>query len=162
MPLSERLRSFLASRSVSYTLTRHPLAFTAREVALAEHLPVREVAKVVVIFGDGAYQMILVPANKLVDLQEARLALGLYQIRLATEEELARLFPDCEIGAMPPFGGLYGIPVCMDTCLNAEPTVAFNCGSHFEVLHMKTTDFRDLVHPTMVSISRQLVSAHGW
>ena len=96
MPLSERLRSFLDSHQAEYSTTTHSKAFTAREVAVAEHLPAREVAKTVVIFGDGAYHMIVLPASKLVDLQEVRPALGLSQARLATEDELGRTFPDYE------------------------------------------------------------------
>ena len=114
MPLSERLRSFLDSHQVEFTLTTHAKAFTARDVAAAEHLPPREVAKTVVIFGDGAYHMIVIPASKLVDLYEVRPALGLSQARLATETELGTLFPDCELGAMPPLGPLYGLPVYLD------------------------------------------------
>src|ERR1044071_2295307 len=117
MPLTERLRRFLDSNRAEYTLTVHPKAFTAREVAAAEHLPAREVAKSVVVFGDGEYHMIVIPANRLVDFQEVRLTLGLSQVRLATEDELAKLFPDSELGAMPPFGQLYGLQVYLDNSL---------------------------------------------
>ena len=110
MPLSERLRSFLDSHHAEYTFTTHPKAFTAREVAVAEHLPPREVAKTVVVLGDGAYSIIVIPASRLVDLHEVRTTLGFSQVRLATENELGTLFPDCEIGAMPPLGPLYEFP----------------------------------------------------
>ena len=96
MPLSERLRSFLESHSVEYSVTVHPRAYTAREVAVAEQLPPREMAKTVVLFGDGEYLMVVIPANKVVDLPEARLTLGSNQVRLATEDELGKLFPDCD------------------------------------------------------------------
>ena len=162
MPLSERLRSFLDSRHAEYTLTKHANAFTAREVAAAEHLPPREVAKTVVIFGDGTYHMIVVPASKLVDLIEVRPTLGLAQVRLAREEELGMLFPDCELGAMPPLGPLYGFPVYLDASLAGEDTIAFNAGTHREVIHMKTTEFRRLVTPSIVSLVREPATAHGW
>jgi Ala-tRNA(Pro) deacylase len=125
MPLNERLRTFLGEQHADYTLTTHAKAFTAREVALAEHLPPREVAKTVVLFGDAEYHMVVIPANKLVDFQELRHALGLVQARLATEDEIARLFPDCELGAMTPFGSLYGLPVYLDSTLAVEPVIAF-------------------------------------
>src|SRR5215472_9027576 len=128
MPLTERLRSFLETNHAEFTLTDHPKAFTAREVAAAEHLPPKEVAKSVVVFGDGEYHMIVIPASRLVDFQEVRLTLGLSQVRLATEDELAKLFPDCELGAMPPFGPLYGIQVYLDNSLAGEETIAFNAG----------------------------------
>jgi len=162
MPLSERLRSFLDSRHAEYTLTKHANAFTAREVAAAEHLPPREVAKTVVIFGDGTYHMIVVPASKLVDLIEVRPTLGLAQVRLAREEELGMLFPDCELGAMPPLGPLYGFPVYLDASLAGEDTIAFNAGTHREVIHMKTSEFRRLVSPSIVSLVREPATAHGW
>jgi Ala-tRNA(Pro) deacylase len=157
MPLSERLRSFLESHHADYTLTKHANAFTAREVAAAEHLPPREVAKTVVIFADGAYHMIVVPASKLVDLLEVRPALGFAQVRLAREDELSSLFPDCELGAMPPLGALYGFPVYLDATLAGEDVIAFNAGTHREVIHMRTAEYRRLVSPVIVSLAREPV-----
>jgi len=162
MPLPDRLRDYLESHQVAYQVTSHPKAFTAREVASAEHLPARELAKTVVILGDGVYQMIVIPASKLVDFQEVRVALGLYQVRLATEEELGRLFPECETGAMPPFGPLYGLPVFLDHSLTGEPNLAFNAGTHLDVIHMRTEDFRNLVTPTIVSLAREPAMPHPW
>src|ERR1043166_9446154 len=98
MPLSERLRSFLDTHQADYSVTTHTKAFTAREVAFAEHLPAREVAKTVVVFGDAEYHIVVIPANKLVDFQELRPALGLSQVRLATEDELRGLFPHRALG----------------------------------------------------------------
>jgi Ala-tRNA(Pro) deacylase len=162
MPLSERLRSFLDSHQAEFTLTDHPKAFTAREVAAAEHLLPREVAKTVVIFGDGAYHMVVVPASKLVDLHEVRASLGLSQARLATEAELGKLFPDCELGAMPPLGPLYGLTVYLDSNLVARDTIAFNAGTHREVIHMRMAEYRRLVLPHIVSLAREPAAAGGW
>jgi Ala-tRNA(Pro) deacylase len=162
MPLSERLRSFLNSRQAEFTLTTHPNAFTAREVAAAEHLAPREVAKTVVVFGDGVYYMMVIAANKLLDLHEVRAALGLTQARLATEPELGELFPDCELGAMPPIGSLYGFPVCLDSSLAGQDTIAFNAGTHHEVVHMPMAEYRRLVSPQIVSLARQPAVARGW
>jgi len=162
MPLSERLRSFLDSHQAEFTLTTHAKAFTAREVALAEHLPPREVAKTIVIFGDGAYHMIVVPASKMVDLHEVRCALGLSQAQLATEGELGRFFPDCELGAMPPLGPLYGVPVYLDSGLAGHDTIAFNAGTHREVIHMRMAEYRRLVLPHIASLVREAAAAPGW
>jgi len=161
MPLYERLRNFLDSQRAEYTLSVHPKAFTAREVAQAEHLPAREVAKTVVLFGDGEYHLIVIPASKLVDFQELRPALGLTQARLATEEEVGRLFPDCELGAIPPFGSLYGLPVYLDSSLAGELAIACNAGTHRDVLHMSTAEFRRLANPIIVSLVRE-PALHGW
>jgi len=161
MPLTERLRSFLESHSVDYGVTVHSRAYTAREVAVAEHLAPKELAKTVVLYGDGEYLMVVIPANKVVDLPEARLALGSNQVRLATEDELGKLFPDCELGAMPPFGPLYRMPVYLDSSLTGEERIAFNAGTHREVLHLKMADFRRLVQPAVVSLVREPAIAHG-
>jgi Ala-tRNA(Pro) deacylase len=155
MPLNERLRSFLDSNHAEFTLSTHSRAFTAREVALAERLPPRDVAKSVVLFGDGEYHIVVIPASKLVDFHELRPALGLAQARLASEDELGRVFPDCELGAMPPFGSLYGIPVYLDASLAAEPVIAFNAGTHREVIHMPIAEFRRLANPIVVSLVRE-------
>jgi Ala-tRNA(Pro) deacylase len=162
MPLTERLRSFLETNHAEYTLTDHAKAFTAREVAQAEHLPPKEVAKTVVIFGDGEYHMVVIPASKLVDFQELRPALGLSQVRMATEDELAKLFADCELGAMPPIGVMYGLTVYLDSSLAGEPAIAFNAGTHREVVHMRTAEYRRLAHPVIVSLVREPAVHRAW
>ena len=155
MPLLEKLRVFLEENHAEFTHTVHSLAYTAREVASAEHLPPREVAKVVVVHGDEGYHMLVLPANKLVDFQELRLALGLTHARMVPETELNRLFPDCELGAMPATGNIYGMPVYLDSGLVAEDFITFNAGTHRDVVHMHTSEFRRLVRPTIVSLARE-------
>jgi Ala-tRNA(Pro) deacylase len=162
MPLSERLRSFLDSHHAEFTLSTHAKAYTAREVAVAEHLPAREVAKTVVVFGDGSYHMIVIPASKLVDLYEVRPTLGLSQARLATETELAKLFPDCELGAMAPLGPMYEMSVYLDSSLAAQEAIAFNAGTHLDVIHMRTSEYRRIVSPRIVSLIREPAVMHGW
>lgn len=97
--------------------------------------------------------MLVLPADRHVNLDEAERALGVGQARLATEEEFKRLFPDCEPGAMPPFGNLYDLPVYVAPSLTAETEIAFNAGSHTEVIRMAYADFADLVHPIVVEFS---------
>ena len=162
MALSKPLRTFLDSHHAEFTLSTHSQAFTAREVAAAEHLPAREVAKTVVLFGDGAYHVVVVPASRLVDFHEVRVALGLSQARLATETELSELFPDCELGAMPPLGPLYKLPVSLDATLAGQDAIAFNAGTHREVIHMRTAEFRRLVSPHVVSLVREAATTRGW
>ncbi len=162
MPLSERLLSFLDSHQADFTITTHPNAFTAREVASAEHMAPREVAKTVVVFGDGAPYIIVVGANRLVDLHEVRTALGVTQARLATETELGELFPDCELGAMPPIGSLYGMPVYLDSSLAGQDTIAFNAGTHHDEVHMTTAEYRRLAEPRVVALAREATFERGW
>ncbi|MCC6857995.1 MAG: YbaK/EbsC family protein [Bryobacterales bacterium] len=161
MALLERLRVFLDQNQVERTHTVHPLAYTAREVAAAEHVSAKEMAKAVVFMGDNGYRMAVLPANRLVDFQELRTVLGFSHARLATEHELAQLFPDCELGAMPPFGNLYGIPVYLDSALLQDEMIAFNAGTHRDVVHMHLNDYRRLVQPAVVSLSRELAARNA-
>ena len=160
MPLLERLSEFLQAKQAVYTHSIHKTAFTAREVASAEHLPPTEVAKTVVAHTDIGYVMLVVPADKLVDFQEVRQELGFKQLRMATEHELFKLFPDCEIGAMPPVGPLYMLPVYLDAGMADERLIAFNGGTHRDVIHMPTSEFRRLVRPVVVPLTRA-EAAHG-
>jgi Ala-tRNA(Pro) deacylase len=161
MPLLEHLREFLQANQAAYTHSVHQTAFTAREVASAEHLPTREVAKTVVVFSDIGYAMLVVPANKLVDFQEVRFELGFKQLRMVTEFELGKLFPDSELGAMPPVGALYGLPVYLDEAMADERLIAFNAGTHRDVIHMLTAEYRRLVRPVVAPLTRA-EAAHGW
>jgi Ala-tRNA(Pro) deacylase len=162
MALLVRLQELLDRSGVAYTHTVHPLAYTAREVAAAEHLPAQEVAKVVVFLAENGYRMVVLPANKVVDFQELRAMLGFSHARLATETELADLFPDCDLGAMPPFGNLYDMPVHLDSSLLADETIAFNAGTHRDVVHIRLGDFRRLVNPEVVTLAREAMTRGAW
>ncbi len=162
MALLVRLQEVLDRSGVAYTHTVHPLAYTAREVAAAEHLPAQEVAKVVVFLAESGYRMVVLPASKVVDFQELRAMLGFSHARLATEKELSQLFPDCDLGAMPPFGNLYNVPVYIDSSLLADEKIAFNAGTHRDVVHMRLDDYRKLANPEVVSLAREVMSQRGW
>ncbi len=154
MPLLPKLREFLDQQQVGYTHTVHPLAYTAREVASVEHIPPREVAKTVVFLDEQGYGMAVLPADSVIDLEQLRMDLGLSRLRLATEPELAELFPGCDLGAMPPFGNLFGLPVYVDSRLASEDMIAFNAGTHHDVVHMHYRDFANLVNPAVVPFAR--------
>jgi Ala-tRNA(Pro) deacylase len=154
MALLERLLDFLAQSQVAYTHHAHPTAFTAREVASLEHLPPHNFAKTVVFHGDKEYAMAVVPADRKLDLQELRALLGLNHVRLATEAELASLFSDCELGAMPPFGNLCNLRVYVDARLASEETIGFNAGTHRDVVLMKFADYERIVGPSIVHMAR--------
>ncbi|HTS61866.1 MAG TPA: YbaK/EbsC family protein [Candidatus Acidoferrales bacterium] len=158
MPILPKLQEFLDLSGVPYTHTVHPLAYTAREVAHAEHVPAQEVAKAVIIVADGEYKMAVLPASRVLDFPEVRTVLGSPSARLATEDELGRIFPDCELGAMPPFGNLYHMKVLFDAALLADEQIAFNAGTHRDVIHMQCADYRRLVHPEVVSLAREPVT----
>lgn len=154
MPILPKLQEFLDLTGVTYTHTVHPLAYTAREVASLEHLPPQEMAKVVVVMAAGEYEMVVLPASRVVDFPEMRAVLGSPSARLATEEELGLIFPDCELGAMPPFGNLYHMKVLLDAALLHDEKIAFNAGTHRDVVHMGLADYRRVVHPEIVSLAR--------
>lgn len=162
MAVLKKLQDFLDQNGVAYTHTVHPLAYTARAVASAEHLPAQEVAKTLVFLAENDYRMVVLPASKVVDFQELRAMLGFSHARLATEKELGQLFPDCELGAMPPFGNLYDLSVYLDSTLLADEKIAFNAGTHRDVIHMSLKDFRRLVNPEVVSLARQVTAQRGW
>jgi Ala-tRNA(Pro) deacylase len=154
MPLLERLRSLFDSRHIPYSLTTHRPATRASEMAWLEHLPAWEVAKCVVVFGNSRFHMIVVPADRHVDLYEVASVLGVDHVRLAAEEELSTLFPDCELGAMPPLGVLYGLPVTLDADLASETMITFAAGRHTESIHMRIEDFRKLTQPQIAALTR--------
>lgn len=147
MAVPDRILAFLRERNADYQHARHPATYTARELAHVDHVPERNVAKTVVFLGDDVFAMAVLPADENVDLEQLRLALGLAEIRLATEEELAKLFPDCEIGAMPPFGPLFGLPVYIDSRLAEQEVIALNGGAHRDELRMTYDELVRLTDP---------------
>ena len=162
MSFLPRLEEFLELNEAFYKHSVHPPAFTAREVASAEHLPPREVAKVVIVVAENGYQMVVLPASMAVDLTELRADLGVAHARLATEHEIGDLFPDCELGAMPPFGNLYDMPVYADSGLALDEWIAFNAGTHRDVVHMRFADFKRLVRPVILPLAREMPAGHAW
>jgi Ala-tRNA(Pro) deacylase len=138
---------FLRRAHVPYTIVPHKQAFTAQEEAQATHVPGRDWAKVVVCFVDGEPIEAVLPAPFTVDLERLVELAGGTDIRLAREDELGELYPDCEPGAMPPFGPLYGQRVFVDVALASEPEIAFNAGTHTEAIEMRWSDFARSVRP---------------
>jgi len=161
MPLLEKLRDFLSAHQAEFTLTTIPTpSRPARSLRRSICLH-GEVAKTIVVTSDERFFMLVIPANKLIDFHEVRRALGLAHARMATEHELGRLFPDCELGAMPPFGSLYDLPVYLDSTLTGQKQIAFNAGTHREVIHMRTAEYRRVALPAVVSLIQTEV-AHDW
>jgi Ala-tRNA(Pro) deacylase len=161
MTTLQRCLEFLDRNQIRYAHTGHKVAYTALEVAAAEHLPAAKMAKTVVFFDDRTgYGMAVLPAHSLVDLEELRHITGSQHIRLATETEIGRLFRDSELGAMPPFGNLFDMPVFVDQALAENPAIAFSAGTHRDVIHMSFGDFRRAVAPKVVTFARKVVTVH--
>jgi Ala-tRNA(Pro) deacylase len=151
MPILTKLKEFLDATRVPYEVRSHRTAYTAQEVAYEEHIPGREVAKVVMVRAGREYLMAVLPAPYHVSLTELGRATGRTDLHLASEAEFAGLFPGCEVGAMPPFGNLYGMPVWVDEALTRDDEIAFNAGNHQQTVHMKYADFARLVQPRVAS-----------
>ncbi len=147
---ANKVRAFLDSRGVKYVTIRHSPAFTAAEVAASAHVAGRDFAKTVMVWIGGHPAMVVLPASRRIVLHDLRELLESPEARLATEAEFRDDFPDCELGAMPPFGNLYGLPVYVAASLALEKEIAFNAGSHTEIIKMAYADFEDLVKPTVL------------
>jgi len=147
-----RLKEFLKDNRVAYQVIPHTPAYTAKTVAGAAHIPRREMAKTVLVNMDGTLAMAVVPATRKVDLERLRQATGAGTVALAHEGEFIADFPECEPGAMPPFGNLYGMPVFVEPHLAEDDHIAFNAGSHTELISMAYKDFERLAHPTLVDM----------
>ena len=147
---AKKLKAFLDSRGIRYVSIGHSMAFTAAEVAESAHVKGHDFAKTVIVKIDGAMAMVVLPASQRILLHELRELLASDQVRLATEAEFKGAFPDCEVGAMPPFGNLYGMPVYVAASLADEAEIAFNAGTHSEVIKLDYVDFAQLVRPAVL------------
>jgi Ala-tRNA(Pro) deacylase len=157
MPLT-KLRAFLDSHNIRYLIFSHSLAYTAQGIAALTHISGKELAKTVIVRFDGALAMAVVPASRHVDLALLKKAAGAHVVELATELEFKDKFPDCEAGAMPPFGNLYGMAVYVDESLTSNHEITFNAGTHRDLLRMDWDDLVRLAEPTIVRITKAKVA----
>lgn len=148
-----RVESLLRDHHVSFDVHDHALAYTAQEVAAAEHVPGRLVAKVVIAFADDRMIMLALPAPEKVDLLKLAEEMCTDNVRLASEPEFANVFADCETGTMPPFGNLYGMPVFVDKRLAKDDRIVFQAGTHTHTIELDYASFADLVHPRVADFS---------
>jgi len=155
MRCRERLETYLRDNQVPFQVQNHPIAFTAQQVAATEHIPGRLLAKVVMVSADGRLAMLVLPTPYQVDLAKAAASLGAKEARLAQETEFSAAFPDCEVGAMPPFGNLYGLPVYVDRSLAEDDTIVFRAGTHTDTMSLKYADFERLAQPTLADFARR-------
>jgi len=150
---AQQLKSFLDSNHVKYKTITHSPEYTAQEVAASAHIPGKELAKTVIVKVDGEFAMAVLPATTHLSLSRLRTAAGAGDAEIASEDEFEKLFPDCELGAMPPFGNLYDMPVFAAEQLTEDEQIAFNAGSHSELVQLAYSDFDKLVHPKVVALS---------
>ena len=150
MPV-KRLTDFLDSHKIKYVKISHSLAYTAQEIAASAHVSGKELAKTVIVKLDGSMAMAVLPALRRIDPDRLRRASGANQIAFATEGEFKSRFPECDVGAMPPFGNLYDMAVYVDASLAEDEEIVFNAGSHTELVRMNWADFKRLVEPKIAS-----------
>src|SRR2546422_5638554 len=152
MPLTI-LREFLDSHNVRYIVISHSPAFTAQGIAALAHIPGKELAKTVMVKMDHSLVMAVLPASFHVDLSRLKAQAQATTVELASESEFKDRFPDCETGAMPPFGNLYGMAVFAEESLTKDKEIAFNAGTHSELIRLSWEDFLRLVKPRMLQFS---------
>ncbi len=155
MAMCKKLKDFLESNHVPFTTIPHSPAYTAPHVAAAAHVSGRNVVKCVMVRADGANYMVATTANAKVDLEKIEKAVGAAGATLEREEDFKALFTDCDVGGMPPFGNLYGIPVIADEDLFDDEEIVFNGGDHATLVRMKFADFERLVRPIRADVTQK-------
>jgi Ala-tRNA(Pro) deacylase len=152
---ARKLKEFLDDKGVKYVLVSHAPACTAQEIAASAHIPGKELAKTVIVKIDGKMSMAVLPASYVIDFDRLKSAVGASDVKLASEDEFKDLFPECELGAMPPFGNLYKMTVYADRSLTDDEEIAFNAGSLKELYRMTYKDFEALVSPKVVEFGKK-------
>ena len=155
MAIMQSLQRLLDDNRVHYEVHRHPTSFTAKETAAADHVPPSEMAKVVVLKSGDRFLLAVLPATHTLDVDLIRETAGDARLRLASEREFADAFADCEPGAIPPFGQLFGMPMWVDDSLGREREMVFNAGNHRETVHLAYADFVRLAKPEFGEFSRR-------
>lgn len=150
---SNRLREYLDTNKVKYVVIVHSASYTAQEIAASAHISGDEMAKTVILKLDGKLAMVVLPASHQLDLEQCKSIIGAKKLELAPEEEFKYRFPECEIGAMPPFGNLYEMDTFVAEQLGNNEFIAFNAGNHRELIKTKYDEFERLVKPKKISLS---------
>jgi Ala-tRNA(Pro) deacylase len=152
MPV-QKLKQYLDRHGIKYLTITHSPAYTAQAIAAVAHIPGKDLAKTVMVALDDHMAMAVLPSSVMVDLERLREAAGVDKARLATETEFKDLFPECEVGAMPPFGNLWDMQVYVDPLLAEDEDIAFNAGSHVELIKLAYDDFARLVKPRTIPMA---------
>ena len=150
---ANKLKEFLDSQQVKYVTIRHSASYTAQEVAASAHVRGKDLAKTVMVTLDGRMAMVVLPASRKVGFDLLREVSGAENVQLASERAFSDMFPGCEVGAMPPFGNLYGVDVYASKLLEQDEEIAFNAGSHTELIRLAYQDFVRLVSPKVARLA---------
>ncbi len=150
-----KLKEYLDKHQVPYITVTHSQSFTAQQIAASAHIPGKNMIKTVMVVVNGQMAMAVLPASYYVDFNLLKEITGEGNVRLASEMEFKDMFPDCEVGAMPPFGNLYNLEVYVAKVLTDDDEIAFNAGNHTEIIQMTYRDFEKLVHPRVMKFAMQ-------
>ena len=150
---THKLQDYLDQHEIQYVTISHSPAYTAQRIAEMTRIPGKELAKTVIVKIDDKFAMAVLPASRRVNLRHLQEAIGADEVTLSSETEFKELFPDCEVGAMPPFGNLYDMGVYVAEQLTEDDEIAFNSGSHSELVKMSYNDFANLVTPQVVALT---------
>lgn len=153
MSVLKRLKEYLDEKQIKYVKISHSPAFTAQEIAASSHISGNELAKTVIVKVNDGFAMAVLPATRKIDFESLKKVMNNKNIRLANEDEFKDIFPDCEVGAMPPFGNLYKLPVYASKALAEHNEIAFNAGTHTDIIKIKYSDFEKLVKPILETLS---------
>lgn len=156
MTILKKLKDYLEKNQVRYEVGYHERVYTSQEIAAAMHVPGKEMAKVVIVKADGKMIMLVLPASYRVDTKKLKKVLECKKLGISKEKDFKELFPDCEVGAMPPFGNLYNLEVWVDQVLTEDEFIVFRAGSHVETLKIKYNDYARLVNPEVGDFSVHL------
>jgi Ala-tRNA(Pro) deacylase len=156
MAILKKLKDYLEKNQIQYEVGIHSVVYTAQEISAALHVPGKEMAKVVMVKADGKMMMLVLPASYRVDPKKLKNVLKCKKLGISKEKDFQDLFPDCEVGAMPPFGNLYNLEVWVDRILTEDEFIVFQAGSHVETLRIKYSDYARLVNPKVGDFSVHL------
>ncbi|MCU0847606.1 MAG: YbaK/EbsC family protein [Spirochaetes bacterium] len=149
----QKVKDYLDENGIAYVSIKHSPAYTAQGIAQSAHISGKLIAKTVILKIDGKLSMVVLPGNRKVILELLKDIISAKSVELADEAEFKKIFPDCETGAMPPFGNLYGMEVVVSEDLAADREIAFNAGTHSELIQMEFKDYKRLVNPRILNLT---------
>lgn len=156
MAIAAKLKKYLDENKIKYKALKHAVAYTAQEIAAAQRVPGKQVVKSVLVKANGKYALAVLPAIHLIDTDKLKKILDCKTLKIATEDEIAKTVPDYEVGAMPPFGNLYGLEVYADELLKEDVEIVFNGGTHTDTVKIKYADFERLAKPKVAAFGKHI------
>jgi Ala-tRNA(Pro) deacylase len=150
----QKVTSYLDEHRIPYEMLHHRRDYSAQKTAADTHTPGKAFAKTVILIVDARFCMFVLPASRKIDLEKVKQELHAQEVRLAAESEFSTICTGCEVGAMPPLGTLYQLPVYISHDLTEDPLITFNAGTHEEVVRMRYSDYAELIRPVVMNFTR--------